>query len=272
MTYRRKRAFGYHILMLLASLTILFSCSGVEDENKYVAEVNDTPISLEEFEREVSVASRRDPTLRITDEALENILDTMIEKRLMIEEAVNNGLSEDEKFIETIKTFWEQTLIRELIDLKTKQWSDRLFVTEDEIKNYHKLMGYRVTFRTVKVTEEAEAEEAQRRLARGEPVEGARTVGPVLLENISYTNPLYEAFNLSEGETRTIRLRDGFLVVQVIKREKVDPPELSEVYDEIKSNIYEYKKQQMLDKWLEDLKRSSHIKVNKELLKEVADE
>ncbi len=49
------------------------------------------------------------------ENGLENILDLAIRKQVLIQEAQRQGLDRKESFMKTIERYWEQTLIKELI-------------------------------------------------------------------------------------------------------------------------------------------------------------
>lgn len=129
-------------ILLFILILFITACGGDKQKVEAIATVNDTPILLKDFQKEISIQSKRNPSFKITPQTLENHLDTTIDKKLMIQEAMKMGLSEREQFVETIKTFWEQTLIRELIDVKSKEWADKIFVTEEEIEKQYQRMEY----------------------------------------------------------------------------------------------------------------------------------
>lgn len=130
------------MVFILFFILFITACGGDKQKLEAIATVNNAPILLKDFQKEISIQSKRNPSFKITPQTLENHLDTTIDKKLMIQEAMKMGLSEREQFVETIKTFWEQTLIRELIDVKSKEWADRIFVTEDEIEKQYQRMEY----------------------------------------------------------------------------------------------------------------------------------
>ena len=121
-------------ISLLALLTFLSSaCSRDTERQKKIALVNGAPIFLKDYKEEIALISRSNPTFKVNPRSLERQLNTMIDKKLMIQEAVKRGLSDDEQFMKAIKRFWEQTLIRELINIKSGEWSDILFATDEEV-------------------------------------------------------------------------------------------------------------------------------------------
>jgi hypothetical protein len=50
------------------------------------------------------------------------------------------GLDQQEKFMRVIERYWESTLIRNLIELKSEEIQKRILVSEEEIKDYYKQM------------------------------------------------------------------------------------------------------------------------------------
>ena len=143
MINRRQRSRGVNrFRVLFAILSVLLipvftSCGGQRQHKDAVATVNGAAVPLQEFQKELAIYASRNPDFKLNAESVEEHLNMFIDKQLMIQEATKMGLAEDERFLETIKRFWEQTLIRELIDAKSREWSGRLFVTEDEILGYY---------------------------------------------------------------------------------------------------------------------------------------
>lgn len=141
MTSRRQRnkdVKRMRVLLIVLSILIIpvfTSCGAAKQkqDKDAVAIVNGAPVSLHEFQRELAIYANRNPDFKLTAVSVEEHLNMFIDKQLMIQEAMKMGLAEDERFLETIKRFWEQTLIRELIDAKGREWSGRLIVTEDDI-------------------------------------------------------------------------------------------------------------------------------------------
>ena len=146
MINRRQRSSGVNrFRVLFAILSVLLipvftSCDGQRQHKDAVATVNGAAVPFQEFQKELAIYASRNPDFKLNAESVEEHLNMFIDKQLMIQEATKMGLAEDERFLETIKRFWEQTLIRELIDAKSREWRGRLFVTEDEILGYYQEM------------------------------------------------------------------------------------------------------------------------------------
>lgn len=257
-------------LAALFAFAFLFACGQKADTGPALARVNDAPILLKDFQKEVSVASKRDPLMKLTPETLKEMLETSIDRKLMIQQAVKMGLSEDEKFLETIKAYWEQTLLRQLIDAKTKQWGEKLSVTDEEVKRHYEGMGYRVTALIAEVKTEAEAEGINEALQGGKDAALAKLAGPAYIEDAEFSDPLYNAFFQNEKEVRVYKHEGGYIVIRVVKKEAVKTPPMKAVSDKIRANLLEQKKKEALEDWIAEIKGSSRIEIDETLLEKAA--
>jgi len=260
------------IAAALLLFTLGLSACGPSSTEKSVGSVNDRPILVKEFKKEIALISRRNPTFRDNPKALEEQLGRIIDRRLMIQAAVEKGMTQDENFIETIKGFWEQTLIRQLIDAKTKEWSDKLTVSDAEAARYYGHMNYRLTFKLAKAPSLERAGEVARLMATEKGAGRYEVIGPALFEDMPPTGTVDLAFDLSPGEIKYFKDDDGYAVVQVIKKEKAVRPPYKKVADRIKKSVFERKKDAALQEWLRDMRKTAHIKIDLGALSGIDDE
>ena len=257
-----------YILSILFLLPIA-ACEKNKLQGENIASVNDVGISLTEFQKDISILSKRNPAVKITPHTLEEQLNTVIDKKLLLQEAMKKGLTEDPRFAETIKTFWEQTLIRELMELKIKEWADRLFVTEDEIERHYQRMQYLPTVKLVEIKNKEQAKETKEKMLKGLKINGAESLGPLYLEDIR-SDALLNAFDMNAGEANIYEGDSGYVVIHIIKKEKKPIPPLKDIYSRIKTFLLEQKKQKAMEEWLKNLKNSAKIQINTSLLKGLA--
>ncbi len=255
-----KTPFRRRYLLVPVIAALLFSCSGPkEDKGEEVASVNGSPIFMKDFMKEVRTASSRYPGKKLTEERLEEILHTMVDRKLLIDEAVKKGLSEDERFLESIKSFWEQTLIRELIESKNSEWAEKLIVTDEEVRSRYSMMSSRITLRVIEADDVKGAEAALPAVsAKGE------LLGPLFVEDLNHSDPLLAAFAMEEGAKAVAGSGDDFFAYEVVKKEPSGVAPLEEVYDDLKASLLEEKKEKALEEWLEDRKKAAFIKINEE--------
>lgn len=255
---------------LLAAATLtLTSCGSPAPQHDNVAIVNGAPISADEFAREASMASERYPEIASapgspgSEEALKGVLDSLILKKLMIQEAASRGLSEDKEFLNTIKMFWEQTLIKKLIDTRTSELAKTLSVSDEEAQTHWRRMGGKLTLLVVRAESEDEAERIKGEISRGERPEGAEVVGPLLIENLSPSDPLCPAFDMEQGQSAALKAGDGYLSVKVIRKDRVQTPPFAAISDDIKQALLERKKEQAFNDWLDGVKRAASVKIDR---------
>ncbi|MFQ5330359.1 MAG: hypothetical protein ACE5D4_10280 [Thermodesulfobacteriota bacterium] len=267
-----KRHLSCTIFLFTLIICLSSSCTRETERQQKVALVNGAPVFLKDYREEVALISRNNPAFKVNATSLEEQLNTMIDKKLMIQEAMKLGLSDDERFIKTIKRFWEQTLIRELIGAKNKEWSDILFATDDEVRGHYERMGSRTTFNIATTESEEEAKALLSDMVNKKHQGATETIGPLMVDDVQMESHLYSAFTLSTGETRIYQDKKGYTVIQVVKRERSQLPPLSEVYEQIREGLIEEKQQRLLGQWLREVRESSEITVNSSILREVARE
>lgn len=127
------------LLTLLAAL--ISGCTEqVPPETKIIATINGYKLTLDEYESKLVRDMEYNLQYKTTKEARKIFLEGLIQKELLIQESVNLGLDKKQAFIEAIEKYWEATLIKNLIELKTKEIKQTTFVTNKEIQNrYMKL-------------------------------------------------------------------------------------------------------------------------------------
>lgn len=129
------------IIPVVLVILILSACTKTKAPSRptegVLATVNGEPIYLKDFKRELALKVKQDPTFKITPQTMQDVLELMVNRHLIIQEAMKKRLAEEDRFVNTIRIFWEQTLTRDFIDYKNKEFEAYIYVTEDEIKNYY---------------------------------------------------------------------------------------------------------------------------------------
>ncbi len=127
-------------LLLFLSMS-LFGCSQEKpEETKVLSRINDYYLTLDEFEYQLASELELDKDFKLTNEAKKEFLEQLIRKELLIQEAKKLKLDRKDKFVRTIERYWESTLIRDLIDLKSKEIEKQTYVSQQEIEMRYKEM------------------------------------------------------------------------------------------------------------------------------------
>lgn len=134
-----KRSFFCSVLFFL-SLS-LFSCSQDKaGEGKILARINDYNLTLDEFQFQLAAELELDKDFKLTNEAKKEFLEELIRKELLVQEAKKLELDRKKKFVRTIERYWESTLIRDLIDLRSEEINKKTTVSQEEIEASYKEM------------------------------------------------------------------------------------------------------------------------------------
>src|SRR3989338_287930 len=139
--------------LIALSLFLLLSGCGKNHstaDKEIIAYVNKEPVFAYELRRDIALRAKYDPGFKVTPDTESDQLDVIINRKLIIQAAMEKGLAREDRFVNTIRTFWEQVLIRDFIDYKKKDLQEFLFATDDDIKRYYDRMSEKVTFKLVK--------------------------------------------------------------------------------------------------------------------------
>lgn len=119
------------------SILISLSCSKREEPKEIVAQINDYYMSVEDFTENLKVFTvYRAASVRTLEDKM-SILDDLITKEILLQEAQTLNLHKDKRFIRTIENYWKQTLLKVLIEKKANEISDSVHIYDDEIMVYY---------------------------------------------------------------------------------------------------------------------------------------
>lgn len=249
--------------IFMAACLLLCGCSrSANTEKDIVAYVNKDPISRPELMRDIALKAKFDPQFRLTPDSEAQILDSMIDRKLIIQNAMKKGLAREERFVSTIKAIWEHTLIRDFIDYKKRQMQDYLFATDEEVKRYYDNMSVKAAFRIFRSRDARAADEAYEAFLKDGDTSRWQALGPVSYEDIE-SAPLIEAFELAKGQGG--RFSDGFYEYAVVVSDK-EPSEvqpLDKISDDVKRRVIAMKERRLFEEWLKNEKKAAKITITK---------
>jgi len=128
------------ILLCMGLVTaVIPACDNwpAEPPNEVALEINGSKISVQEFNEQIKLEAYTDPEMDITRANREQFADYLIQKELMLQEAVKLNMDQKESFTRAIERYWESTLIRILLDAKTDGFKKDILVTQEEMEAYY---------------------------------------------------------------------------------------------------------------------------------------
>ena len=118
-------------LSLLFVILLLSGCSNSSTQKDVLAKVNNYEITRSEFEAEFKVSPYGKTD---TSESRKEFLNTLIDRKLILQYAQKEGLDREANFLKTIERFWEQSLLKIALSKKTKDIDAKLSVSGWEAK------------------------------------------------------------------------------------------------------------------------------------------
>jgi len=283
----KKEAFRMKKLIcaFLLAFLLIIGC-GKKDDSKIVAEIDGEKITLSEFNRELDKIPMELKMFVATQMGKRNYLERLIMKRLLIREAKKENIEKEKEFQERLSEIKDQLLIEMLLKKKLVQ---DVKIDEGEIKKYYEAhkeefkKPEEINTRHILLKTEEEAKQVQERLTKGEDfIELAKrysidpsaktTGGEIGFHPRGSLVPEYEeeAFKLKRvGQVSGIvKTRFGY---HIIRLEGVKPPSYAtyeEVKELIRQKLIQEKQGQLLENYINELKKNAKIKVNEEIFKE----
>jgi len=131
--------------VLLIILVFCFICSGCSREGsndkEVVAQINDYKMTVNDLRYEFDNVPYDNAELVSTESGRREYLDMLIERELLLQEAQERGIDKEKDFMKSIENYWEQALIKLLLQRKSKEISGSIHVYDDEIKEYYDSSG-----------------------------------------------------------------------------------------------------------------------------------
>ena len=273
------------LCICLCLLLFVCACAKKED-SKVLVTIDNDKMTVQEFNKELDRIPVNMKMLVATQSGKKSYLDKLIVKKLLLREAGKEKMDTEKEFQERLADIKDQLLIESL--LKKKIAADAK-ISDDDLKKYYEAnkesfkREREISTRHILLKTEEEAKQVQGKLIKGEdfielakkysidPNAGA-TGGEIGFHPKGSLVPEYEAaaFKLTKvGQVSGIvKTQFGY---HIIRLEGTKPPSyvpFDEVKDFIKQKILQEKQSELLEKYIDSLKKSAKITIEEALLKE----
>lgn len=103
----------------------------------YAVKINDFTMTQEEFNKEFKEANiyKED-----SPKARRKFLDTLINRKLILQQAEKEGLHKSEEFLDKLENYYEQLLFNMIIERKSKEIGSKVGVSDMEVKEKYREM------------------------------------------------------------------------------------------------------------------------------------
>jgi len=236
----------YYIIIIIVGVTIaagwgIFSKTKVEISKPAIV-INDKIISEQEFDDLL-----KSKPAYINEEEL---IDSLIVKELLIQEAIKQNINKDESFRASVEDFYEQSLIKILMDDQFKRHDP--VVTDEEIEKYEALSSMKVFISKIIYEKKEDVGKSTNKI-----IKTIESNFLDLSESLRFT-----VFNLKPGESsKGIINMEGFVVYELVKTEKIKNKKAIQPLDN--NRIIEFikngKKEALLAGWVDGLKEKAVI-------------
>lgn len=276
----------------VACVIALFGCSGkkeaeVKPESKptgaVLAEVAGTTITVDSFKKEMEALPPYLKPMTETAEGKKEMLETMIIRELIVQEAAKEGIENTpavkEKLEELKKRLVVEAYLKKKVEEQAKVSDEELKKSYEQNKDKFKT-GAQVKASHILVKSEKEARDLLAKIKAGENFEelakkystdGAATKGGDLgWFSKGSMIPEFEkvVFAMKENQiSDVVKTKFGFHVIKLTGTRPAGERSFDEVKEQIKASLLPAKQQEVFQKLKDDLKKSGKYSIKEDVLK-----
>jgi hypothetical protein len=119
----------FRFIIIGLSLIAISGCAKKKESETIAIRVNDFIMSVGEFREEL-----KDSGYSLQRDAKQQLLEDVINRKLLLQEAERMGLDKEKGFLREIEHFWEKTLLKRILDRKSNEFAVGVSVNEDEVR------------------------------------------------------------------------------------------------------------------------------------------
>ncbi len=275
----KKTIFSVAIASVLAIALLMTACARKEPSERIVAVINDYRMTVEDFNYESKEVLRTGIGIGDIAIAKEDILDALIIKEVLLQEAQKAGLDKDKNFMKTIELYWEQTLLRNLLAKKSREIEKAVTVYEGEITDYYNKMKEKIKAKVVVLANERTG----RRLLTfdGDVAEYAEKEAEkssllYIIPSRVYilgddNSPLENSiFKVERNKSRElIKINGKWALIIIEERIPVEAEPLSAARERITKLIKARKEREFMNEWIEALRSKARIRIDRKVLDKI---
>jgi len=260
-------------------IILLFFASGCEKrpakDKQILAKVNNYEMTVSDFQDEARL-TRSNKSLSLDEnKAKAQLLKDLINRKILIQEALKLNFDKDKTFMQEIERYWEQALLKLLFKNKSEELSRSIRVDDSEVRQAFGKMRKKLFAQFVVLGDKSAAQKLSQATSNFEETkdsfkdfiaqETTEWWGwgdlPKGIEDI--------LFSLKPGQiSQAFAYADNWAVVRVLKEEILEIGPIEKMTPYIREDLLKQKKTEALDNWIDSVTKKAKVKINQQLLKE----
>ena len=254
-------------------------------EGKVLAEVNSGSITTGDFDRELKNLPEYLKTMADTPQGRKEMLDTMIIRELILQQAAKDGLDKGAEIEEKLQDLKKRLIVESFLKKKVEVESK---VSDEEMKKFYEQnkdkfkSGEQIRASHILVKTEKEAKDILAQLKSGGNFETLAKKSSVDSSSAKGGDlgwfgkgsmvPVFEkaALALKEGQISDVVKSDfGFHIIKLTGKRAAGIRPFEEVKEQIKGAIMPTKQQEVFQKIKDELKKTAKITIKEDVLNSV---
>jgi hypothetical protein len=135
------------MLLPLLVFTLILSAGGCgknearHKESPVLAKINNYELTTEDFRDEIRLTAHNKELPVDIQQAKERLLDEIIMKKVLLQEAQRQNFDKDMEFTKEIERYWEQALLKLLMKKKMTELSREITVKDSEVREEYERLS-----------------------------------------------------------------------------------------------------------------------------------
>ena len=268
------------LLAITLLLAFVLSCSKTDGKSSYAVKINNTKITKQEIQTEISTLPDAAREFYKGAEGADRLVNELVNREMLYMEAKKKGFDNTPEFRKKLEDFKKVTLIQMMLGKEMDSWAK---VTDDEIKNYYEnnkadmIEPTKIRLSHIVVASEKDAIKAMERLKKGEDfakvasdmsidAKSVKSGGDLGNFSLGDLDPNLEniAFRLKKGDISVpLKRKDGIHLLRVTDRQGKTVP-FDKAKDAIRQKLTADRQKQGFEKFIEDTKKNYKIDINRD--------
>jgi len=281
------------VAVLILVIPVLFAfvaCAKKEGQKgSDLAKVGNVKITQADLEREIKNLPDFAQKIFEGSGGKERFLNELIKKELLYQEALKKGLDKNTEYMKKVEDFKKITLIGQLLG---KEIESKTKVTDQDVKDYYEKHKEdfapvsQIRMSLILVKTEEEAKKILERLNKGEDfakvakkssinLSSAKNGGDLGYLSRGQMTPELEAaaVRLKTGEiSEPLKTQSGYQIIKVTDKKIGKVVEFERVKNFISQHLSAEKQKEVFDSYIESLKKSYKVDINKEAISKLGEE